>query len=386
MQQGTLLPSHDWSWRRGAWPAYLKLLQSTDWPILVGPWRGEVGFEVLYWIPWLEKLKAHGIDPARLIPISRGGAAVWYNTPQGLELYAMRTPQQVRVQRRIDFFDTKVQKQITVGAFDQQVLNDAADTLKLGRKYHVLHPAWMYHCLAPFWTGRRGGWWLIKRAKFPGLPVPALPQAMRLPEAFVACRFYGRETWPWADKAVRQATEAILLKMAAQHPVVLLNNDTNADEHADLPLPKHPNLIHLSDLVEMRPETNLAVQSAVLRRAQGFVGPYGGLAQLALRVGCQTVSFYRHWGGTAMTHLHLSQILATQYNVGFDCIRLQDVPKLLAVCPDVFIRPAEERRMLDTAAPKAPEVTVDTTNICSTAQYTETYTKTYSTTNLISAP
>lgn len=363
LPQGTLLPSHDWSWRRGAWPAYLKLLKATDWPILVGPWRGEVGFEVLYWIPWIEKLKKHGIDPARLIPISRGGAAVWYGTPQGLELYAMRTPQQVRVQRRLDFYQTKVQKQIYVGDFDRAVLRDAAETLKLGRKYHVLHPAWMYHALAPYWTGRRGAWWLLKQASYPQIPVPHLPQELKLPEAFVACRFYGRETWPWADKVVRQATEATLLKMAAQHPVLLLNNDTLADEHADIPLPTHPNLFHLSDLVEMRPETNLAVQSAVLARAAGFVGPYGGLSQLALRVGCQSVSFYSEWGGTAMTHLHLSQILSTQSGIGFDCIRLRDIPKLLSVCPDVFMRPPEHRQMLDTAAPKDISLTAQTSEV-----------------------
>ena len=53
----TILPTHDWSWRKGLWPAYLRWLKSTDWPILVGPWHGEVGFEVLYWIPFLERVK-----------------------------------------------------------------------------------------------------------------------------------------------------------------------------------------------------------------------------------------------------------------------------------------------------------------------------------------
>ena len=361
--EGTPLPTHDWSWRRGLWPAYLKWMKATGWPILVGPWRGEVGFEVLYWIPWLERMKKQGIAPERMIPISRGGASIWYGTTQGLELYAMRTPQQVRVQRRIDFQTTKVQKQLFVGKFDRDVITDAAETLKLGRQYHVIHPSWMYHVLAPFWTGRKGPWWLNVQAAFPGLSVPPIPQTLTLPAAYVTCRFYGRETWPWADKQVRAATEATVLKMADQYPVVLLNNPVNADEHADIPLPTHPNLIYLRDLVNMRAETNLAIQSAVIAGSQGFVGPYGGLAQLALRIGKPSVSFYQHWGGTAMTHLNLSDIIASQYNVGFDVIRLQDLPKVMSVCPEIFVKTPEQRQMLDTKAltPPAVEVKMDAT-------------------------
>jgi hypothetical protein len=224
----------------------------------------------------------------------------------------------------------------------------------------------MYHALAPFWTGRRGPYWLIQRAAFPGLTVPQLPQSLQLPEAYITCRFYGRETWPWADKQTRAATQAIVLRMAEQHPVILLNHGIQADEHADIPLPKHPNLIYLKDLIEMRPETNLAIQSAVIMRGQGFVGPYGGLAQLALRIGKPSVSFYQHWGGTALTHLSLSHILSTQYGVGFDVIRLQDIPKIQAVCPPMMVTGPEQRQMLDTKA-LTPPAEGDTMNATTTA-------------------
>lgn len=334
----TILPTHDWSWRRPAWRAYVQLLKRSDWPILVGPWHGEVGFEVLYWIPFLDQLKQEGIAPARLIPITRGGAAAWYGVPQGLELFAMRTPQQVRVENRLQADKTGLLKQVTVSAFDRAVLEDAAETMKLGRKYHVVHPAWMYHTLAPYWTGRMGTHWLAARTVYNPIPAPDLPADLALPEVFVAARFYGRETWPSQDKAVRAATQATLLKLAEQSPVICLGSETVADEHGDLPVPKHPNLLRLRDLTTLRPETNLAVQSAVMARGQGFVGTYGGLAQLALRLGTPSVSFYGQWGGTAYTHRMLSEVLGLQLNLAFQTVKLGEIPMTLAVLPQADVR------------------------------------------------
>jgi hypothetical protein len=78
------------------WPAYKQLLLRSTRPILAGPFIGECGLEVLYWISFLDKLKSQGLDPKRLIPISRGGAGAWYGTPTAIELYAMRSLQDVR--------------------------------------------------------------------------------------------------------------------------------------------------------------------------------------------------------------------------------------------------------------------------------------------------
>jgi hypothetical protein len=48
-------------------------------PIVVGPWTGEVGFEVLYWIPFLEWFRTKWrIDGQRFVIVSRGGVAPWY--------------------------------------------------------------------------------------------------------------------------------------------------------------------------------------------------------------------------------------------------------------------------------------------------------------------
>ena len=47
-------------------------------PIVVGPWTGEVGFEVLYWIPFLEWFRTRWhVSPDRLVIMSRGGVESW---------------------------------------------------------------------------------------------------------------------------------------------------------------------------------------------------------------------------------------------------------------------------------------------------------------------
>ena len=53
-------------------------------PIVVGPWLAEVGYEVLYWIPFLRWFwDAHGVPRERLIVVSRGGMEAVYATWRG---------------------------------------------------------------------------------------------------------------------------------------------------------------------------------------------------------------------------------------------------------------------------------------------------------------
>jgi hypothetical protein len=328
-------------WRRSSWAAYLKLLRSTDWPILVGPWHSEVGFEVLYWIPFLQAL---GLEPERLIPVTRGGAGAWYGVPTGIELYHLRTPRQVRVENIRNLHATDSLKQKAVTAWDRAVLKDAA--AKIGAKhYHVLHPAWMYQTLTPYWEGHKGLEWLWPRLlqsettkegrKLTLNPIPGLnlPPGLELPKKFVAARFYVRATFPHHEATLMTA-KATIAQSAAHMPVILLDAGVHADEHMDIPIRHVPNVYKLSDLYPgITPENNLAVQTSVLARAMGFLGTYGGLAQLALRMGKPSVSFYLEWSGTALAHKHLADAIATAARVPTLVVRINEVPLLRSVLP-----------------------------------------------------
>ena len=322
--------------RKWTWPLYAQLLQHSKLPILVGPWRGEVGFEVLYWLPWLAAVRTrYKIAPERLIPISRGGAAAWYQTPMGLELYAMRDPAAVRVEARRTHLARGMQKQARIEAWDRAVLEDAAATLGF-RRYLTLHPAWMYQLLDPFWTGRRGPQWLLDRTQYQQpMPAPPLPQDITLPKEFVAVKFYHRSTFPPGDMTAVVARETIH-QLAQEQDVVILTSGGHLDDHQDFIPKKRPtNVVLLDELIPTTAETSLAVQSAVLAKALGFVGTYGGIAQLALRMSKPNVSFFLDWGGTAHAHKSLSDLLALL--VGVPCIvqRIADIPILKTTLPSL---------------------------------------------------
>lgn len=296
---------------------------------------GEVGYEALYWLPFLDALRARlQIDPARVIPISRGGAAIWYNVPRGLELYAMRPPQQVRVQNWIQFQQTGWMKQQRVSDFDRGIYQDAAATLGL-KKYLTLHPAWMYQTLTPGWNGERGPAWLQQRVRFQSIPAPVV-NGLTLPDRFVAVRFYFRPTFPASPQAASFA-KATIAHIAKHTHVIILNSGLHVDDHFDY-LPKdRENVTVLSEVVPLTAENNLAVQSAVLGKATGFVGTYGGMCQLALRMGVPSVSFYNEWHSTAIAHRHLSETLALQMGIPFLVHKIGDLALLQSITPTVVI-------------------------------------------------
>ena len=75
------------------------LLGKSDRPIVVGPWCGEVGFELLYWIPFVQWLVERArIDGQRLVVVTRGGASVWYRglTSRSVEIFDLITADAVR--------------------------------------------------------------------------------------------------------------------------------------------------------------------------------------------------------------------------------------------------------------------------------------------------
>ena len=325
-------------YRPSLWPLYRQWLLHSKQPILAGPFRGELGFEALYWLPFLAQLRYDGVAPERLIPIARAGAACWYDVPHGLELYAMRTPQAMRIHNGEQAKRWGQLKQTHVTAWDRAVVQDAAQTMRLS-SYLTLHPAWMYQLFMPFWAGRAGADLIEHHARFTELSPPPLPDGITLPEHFIAVKFYARYTFP-ADPHVRQFVEQSLRQMAQAHPVVLLDWDGHVDEHVGFAVPDIPNVTRLSTLLpSLLPETALAVQSAILARSMGFVGTYGGFAHLALRFRRPVVSYYWEWGGIAFAHRTLSEHLAQRMGVPFHCLRVLDLAMLQEVMPRVTMQP-----------------------------------------------
>jgi len=256
-------------------------------PVIVGPWTGEVGFELLYWIPFLQWVReTFPIDPARMIVISRGGVSSWYGHVAGEyeDIFAAETPEAFRSATE------ERKKQQRIGAFDRRVVRRVMQARGI-RQAHLLHPSLMYALFNSFWryavTVKR----LEEFTRFRQLPVTAGVLAGRasLPDRYVAVRFYFSDCFPDTPEN-RSFASQVVDGLAARGDVVLLNSDLVVDDHRDFGFDRSSRVHVLSP--HMRPEDNLALQTAAIARAAAFVGTYGGYSYLAPLCGVSSVAFH----------------------------------------------------------------------------------------------
>jgi hypothetical protein len=122
-------------------------LLRNDRPIIVGPWTGEVGFELLYWVPFVRWVVAtYGIAPNRLLAVSRGGVSAWYDglAARYADVFSYFSSEEFRLATQ------EAKKQRLVGKFDTVVLKRVLAAHNLGR-VDLLHPGMMYRLFMPFW-------------------------------------------------------------------------------------------------------------------------------------------------------------------------------------------------------------------------------------------
>lgn len=276
-----------------------QLAQSGE-PIVAGPWTGEVGFELLYWIPFLAWARTRWkLADERFIIISRGGTASWYGMPGAryVDILSLITPAAFRAGT-----DPDAHKQRSVSPFDEQLTEAALQRVGVTQAGH-LHPSLLYRNLMPFWQGEEGFGALERLTLFRPLDPQAEPPVPGLPDRYLAARFYFSDSFP-DTPANREAARAIITNAARRMPVVVVGSGLRVDDHADLA----PDAAAGVTLVSTgdAPERNLAVQSAVIGRARGFIGTYGGLSYLAPFYGVPAVAYYSA-RAFQLHHLHVAQ-------------------------------------------------------------------------------
>lgn len=278
----------------------LDRLASSGRPVLVGPWTGEVGFELLYWIPFVAWVRARwALSVERQVVVSRGGVASWYgrDATRYVDVLSLVEPEAFRLA-----VAEEKRKHRRPGTFDERVTAAVRERLGLGET-DVLHPGLMYRAFAPFWADE-SGYSLIDQFTRPRLLEP--PSDVPIPELpadYVAVRFYFSECFPETDEN-RTLARGVVTALAERSPVVLLNPGFRADEHTDWAPDAPGRVIGIADRVS--PEQNLAVQSAVIARARAFVGTYGGYAYLAPLYRVPAVAFYSR-PSFKLHHLHAAQ-------------------------------------------------------------------------------
>lgn len=271
-------------------------------PIVVGPWTSEVGYEALYWVPFLHwAMDRYGVDRQRVIAVSRGGPEAWYRgiAARYVDVFDCLDPGEfadaVRVRR-----EEGDQKQMASSPLDRRLVALASERLGVGDAA-VWHPGLMYQLFRPFWYGDRSLQFLLRRADFPraraalqwagssGRAGSSPPIDPPLPSGYAAVKFYTGQALP-DTPANREALRGYVERLAARMPVVMLDTAWTVDDHHDYAFDGIRGVTTLRP--SLNPRTNLDLQTQVIAGARMFVGTCGGLAWLAPLLGIDTLAVY----------------------------------------------------------------------------------------------
>jgi len=276
----------------------MEALRRDGRPIIVGPWTGEVGFELLYWVPFVRwTIARYGIDPTRLTVVSRGGVASWYGplAARYVDVFSMFSTGEFRAATE------EAKKQRRVGAFDAGIVTRLRERPGL-KEAELLHPGLMYRLFQPFWRELATAARVEAYSDYGRLESAATPELADLPGEYVAARFYFSDCFP--DTPSNRAFVTSMIDAISGHtPVVLLNAPFSVDDHRDFTA-AGGRVIAIAD--RMTPENNLGLQTAVIARARAFVGTYGGYSYLAPFHGVSALAFYSE-RTFKPHHLHLAQ-------------------------------------------------------------------------------
>jgi hypothetical protein len=296
-------------------------------PIIAGPWLSETGFELLYWIPFLNWAKAYGaLREGDLYVVSRGGCASWYRqlTPHYYDILSAYTPDEFRArnderarQHRGRF------KHMDVSDFDREIVDRVARDLSL-KNPRLLHPSMMYTLFNEYWRQVAPVTLIEAFTAFRALP-PVAPGdlAGALPERYVAVKFYSNGALP--DSPDNRATiKTLLREITRTMDVVMLNTGQRFDDHTEYPVDVRDRLHTVDHL--MTPATNLDVQTRVIAGATAFVGTYGGFSYLAPLLGVDTLALFSHPTGFRWDHLELAKRVFSSLRAGsFVALDLRDL-------------------------------------------------------------
>lgn len=291
-------------------PRMLQKMSKSGRPIIVGPWLSEVGFEVLYWIPFLNWVKTYRpFESDRIFVLSRGGCSPWYRDigTHYIDLFDYFTPEQYR-QKNEERITEGRQKQRMMSEFDRDVLNRVRQTIG-SRETEVLHPMYMYRLFYPYWKSQASVNLIENFALYKPLgPLDSSDLDGKLPDDFVAMRFYFNEAFPETEENRRFVAD-LVARVAESSHIVMLNPRLRLDDHRDV-TPSVRERVHFIDEL-MTPRTNLEVQTKVITRARAFIGTYGGLSYLPPFYGVNSLSFYSDPRSFTVQHLELARRVFT---------------------------------------------------------------------------
>jgi len=283
----------------------LAALAAGTGPVVAGPWLGEVGFELLYWMPFLAWFaERFSVDRSRLYVLSRGGTGSWYEpfAAHYRDVLDYVTPEGFKAHHDARVREIGEQKQTRLTALEHDLLR--LMTAEAGvSDAPLVHPSLMYRVLRPFWWGHVGTDWVQRHARYRALERPPREDLPALPASYVAVKFYFNDCFPETDDN-RAFARDLVATLSSQVDVVSLSAGIDLDDHGACHVATHG----VTELASATPASrNLHVQSGVVAHARAFVGTYGGFAYLAPFYGVPCTAYYGDPQGFSRSHLTMAR-------------------------------------------------------------------------------
>ncbi len=295
----------EWTSRRVQ--AQLAGLAAGSGPIVAGPWLGEVGFELLYWVPFLAWfVERFDVPRERMVIVSRGGTRDWYGdlAAHYRDVFDRVTPAEFREQNDERSIALGEQKQIAATAFDRQLLDPVLTEFGAAPD-RVLHPSLMFRVFRPYWWMHVDSAWVGRHARFRTLSAsPEGELLSRLPADYVAVKFYYNDSFPATDTNRRFARD-LLRTLRERGPIVSLSTGLAIDDHEGWE--EEETLAAHGIRADLSPANNLRLQTLIVANARAWVGTYGGFAYLAPFHNVPATAYFSNPDGFSRRHLALAQ-------------------------------------------------------------------------------
>lgn len=268
--------------------------------VFIGPWMSEVGYETLYWIPFVRGIiKASGVDRNKVHVISRGGVKSWYSDFAGsyYEIFDYINEDQYK--------KIVLRRKASTSKQKQYYFIDAEKTLvkqiipkDMDKNNLILHPKFMFKHLIPCWKGLSSGSDILNfkpviKAK------TNFSSRFNLPDKYFAVKFYFRESFPDTEKN-RKLVQQVLSMLVKKLPVVNLETGMVLDDHLDFNISSEKSVFDLKKFLTA--SNNLEIQSEAIQNSEAYIGTYGGLVYQSTQLGVPSFSFESNWESNRPIH------------------------------------------------------------------------------------
>lgn len=281
-------------------------------PILIGPWTGGVGHEILYWIPMLRWFrKMYNIDKSRIVVISRGGTKDWYTGVLGAYFDMFDLVPLKREDYRNDALRriTSVEAPPAAGKIEKELYKEAARLIGAER-YNVLHPQTLFKLFKRRWSGLAGDTFTSRYTRLQAIGAERSAAEKRLgplPADYVALAFQFGPALP-DTPANRERVARFILQLSQQTDVFLIEPAIDRDKGPMAAVGPDARIHRIER--EVRPSEILAVQSGIIAGARALVGTFGPISYLGQALGRTTIGVTAEDGETTQGLRELAMIQA----------------------------------------------------------------------------